>query len=103
MKPLQISLWDGYVMGGGVGISQFSTIRVATEKTLWSMPENVIGFFPDVGASYFLPRVKSNPCLGMYLGLLGHKLRGKELIQWELATHYIPSEKLDDLKKEISE
>ena len=67
-------------MGGGVGVSQFSTIRVATEKTLWAMPETAIGFFPDVGASFFLSRVKGNPCLGMYLALLGHRLKGKELI-----------------------
>jgi 3-hydroxyisobutyryl-CoA hydrolase len=77
-------------------------VKCLTEKTLWAMPETSIGFFPNVGASYFLSRVKGNSCLGMYLALLGYRLKGKELIQWQLATHYIPTDKLDDLKKDIT-
>lgn len=62
------------------------------------MPETAIGFFPDVGASYFLPRVKQNPCLGLYLALTGHRIKGKDLLKYELATHYITTDKIDELK-----
>jgi enoyl-CoA hydratase/carnithine racemase len=60
MKPLQISIWNGIVMGGGVGVSVHAPIRVATDNTVYAMPETGIGFFTDVGGSYFLARVKHN-------------------------------------------
>ena len=56
-KVPQVSLWDGIVMGGGVGLSVYGKFRIATEKSLFAMPECAIGIFPDVGASWFLPRL----------------------------------------------
>ena len=63
------------------------------EKTEWAMPETAIGFFTDVAASYFLPRLgreKPNPALGLFLGLTGYNLKGKELVKWGIATHFVP-------------
>lgn len=65
-------------MGGGVGLSVHGKYRIATEKTLFAMPETAIGLFPDVGATYFLSRLKGK--LGIYLGLTGHRLKGITLI-----------------------
>jgi len=70
-KPY-VALMDGITMGGGAGISVHGTFRVATERTLFAMPECAIGLFPDIGASYFLPRLPG--ALGMYLGLAGARL-----------------------------
>jgi len=61
-------------MGGGVGISIFSKFRIATEKSMFAMPEAKIGFITDIGGSYFLSRLRNN--LGMYLGLTGARLKG---------------------------
>ena len=97
MKPLQISLWNGIVMGGGVGVSVHAPIRVATDNTVFAMPETSIGFFTDVGGSYFLPRVKHNIQHGLYLGLTGHRLKAKELVQWGIATHFVSSAKIETL------
>ena len=55
-KPF-LSIWNGFVMGGGIGISIYGSARLATEKVKLAMPETAIGFFPDVGASYFLSRL----------------------------------------------
>ena len=101
MSPLQIALWNGIVMGGGVGISCHAPIRVATELSMYAMPETGIGFFTDVGGSYFLPRIKSNPAIGLYLALTGHRLKAKELCAWGIATHYIPTEQLDGLRGDL--
>ena len=83
-------------MGGGVGISCYSPIRIATDNTVYSTPETGIGFYTDVSATYFLPRVKNGTtCVGQFLGLTGHRLKGKELVTWGIATHFVPRKKLD--------
>lgn len=61
-------------MGGGVGLSVHGRYRIATENTLFAMPETAIGLVPDVGGTFFLPRLQGK--LGYYLGLTGHRLKG---------------------------
>lgn len=99
-KPY-IALIDGIVMGGGVGLSVHGHYRVATERTLFAMPETAIGLFPDVGGSYFLPRLGGR--LGCYLALTGHRLTGADVLKAGIATHYCQSTKLDDLEKALYE
>jgi enoyl-CoA hydratase len=65
-KPY-IALIDGICMGGGIGVSVHGRIRVATEAALFAMPETAIGMFPDIGATFFLPRLPGE--LGVFLGL----------------------------------
>ncbi len=65
LKP-QVSLWDGIVMGGGVGVSVLGEFRVATEKSMFAMPETAIGIFPDVGSSAWLPQLPDG--YGNYIG-----------------------------------
>lgn len=94
-----IALIDGIVMGGGVGMSVHGHYRVATERTLFAMPEMIIGLFPDVGGSYFLPRLGGK--LGCYLALTGERLKGPDVLKAGIATHYCKSSKLNELEKEI--
>ena len=89
-------------MGGGVGISVHSPIRVASENTVFAMPENAIGYFTDVGGSYFLPRVRFNINLGLFLGITGHRVKARDLVKWGIATHYIPQDKIPSLYKELT-
>ena len=65
-------------VGGGVGLSVHAPFRIATENTVFAMPESAIGFFPDVGGTFFLPRLDGS--LGTYLGLTGHRLKGDEVL-----------------------
>jgi enoyl-CoA hydratase/carnithine racemase len=83
-------------MGGGVGISIHAPIRIATENSLFAMPETAIGLFPDVGATWFLPRL--GPGLGNYLGLTGSRLTGQDLVKAHIATHYMLPEKVEEYK-----
>eukprot|EP00816_Leptocylindrus_hargravesii_P003020 CAMPEP_0196819880 /NCGR_PEP_ID=MMETSP1362-20130617/72683_1 /TAXON_ID=163516 /ORGANISM="Leptocylindrus danicus, Strain CCMP1856" /LENGTH=431 /DNA_ID=CAMNT_0042198529 /DNA_START=123 /DNA_END=1418 /DNA_ORIENTATION=+ len=92
----QISIWDGVVMGGGAGISVHGKYRVATENTLFAMPETGIGLFPDVGSMYWLPRLEGG--LGTYIALTGARLKADDLMYAGLATHYVPSSKLGKLR-----
>lgn len=101
MKPFQIALWNGIVMGGGVGLSCLAPIRVATDNTMYAMPETGIGFFTDVAGSYFLPRIKGNPALGMFLGLTGHRLKARDVLTWGVATHFVPEDRMEALRKDI--
>ncbi|MEV0643238.1 enoyl-CoA hydratase/isomerase family protein [Streptomyces sp. NPDC050619] len=88
-----VSLIDGVCMGGGLGLSIHGGFRVVTERAVLAMPETAIGFFPDVGASYFLPRLPG--AIGMYLGLTGHRLDAAEALYTGLATHFVPAEGID--------
>ncbi|HEV2263276.1 MAG TPA: enoyl-CoA hydratase/isomerase family protein [Stellaceae bacterium] len=93
-KPY-VALMDGIVMGGGVGISVNGSHRVATEKTLFAMPEVQIGLFPDVGASRFL-----NLCpgrLGLYLALTGRRINAADTLYGKFATHHVASDRLPAL------
>ena len=96
-----VSLLDGITMGGGVGLSVHGSVRVATENTLFAMPETGIGFFPDVGGTYFLPRLRGK--LGMYLGLTGARLTGREVVAAGVATHFVPEALLPTLEGMLME
>ncbi len=88
-------------MGGGVGVSVHGTFRVATEKTMFAMPETAIGLIPDVGGSYFLPRLRPSG-LGAYLALTGERLRGEDCLHAGVATHMCKREQLQGLKQELA-
>jgi len=98
----QVSLWDGIVMGGGVGISIHGRYRVATEKTIFAMPEMAIGLFCDVGSMWWMPRILKGG-LAPYVALTGARLKPQDLIYTGIATHYIPSGKLDVLEVALAE
>ena len=91
----------GVVMGGGVGLSVHTPVRVGTEKTLFAMPETGIGLFPDVGAGHFLPRIKQ-PGLGMFLGLTGERLKGGNCHHAGVVNHMVPASKLEELETRLS-
>lgn len=93
-KPY-IALIDGIVMGGGVGISVHGSHRVMSEKAVFAMPEVGIGFFPDVGGSYFLPRIGRH--FGHYLGLTGERIRWGDALHAGIATHAVASDRYDEL------
>lgn len=93
-KPY-IVVMDGIVMGGGVGISVYGSHRIVTERTRFAMPETGIGFFPDVGASWFLTRQAGE--LGTYVGLTGEPLGAADAILCGLADVFVPSGRLPEL------
>lgn len=99
-KPY-VAFMDGITMGGGVGLSIHAPFRIATENTLFAMPETTIGFFPDVGASFFLPRMEGS--LGTYLALTSEQLKGVDAFYAGVATHYIHSSTLQQLESRLAE
>ncbi|AIK96660.1 enoyl-CoA hydratase/isomerase family protein [Candidatus Odyssella acanthamoebae] len=99
-KPY-ISLINGICMGGGLGISVHGSHRIVTERTVMAMPETAIGFFPDVGASYFLNKCPGR--LGMFMAITGEKIKGADALYCGLATHYVPSEKMGQLREALTQ
>ena len=99
-KPV-IACMDGVTMGGGVGLALPCRYRVATENTLFAMPEGAIGLFPDVGAGWYLPRLSGR--IGQFLALTGARLDGAECLWAGLATHFLPGERLAEAKTRIAE
>jgi enoyl-CoA hydratase len=93
-KPY-VALIDGIVMGGGVGISVHGSHRVAGEKFQFAMPEVGIGFFPDVGATWFLPRLPGET--GAYCALTGERLRAADAVAAGVATHHVAAARFPDL------
>ena len=93
-KPY-VALIDGITMGGGVGVSVHGSHRVAGDRTMLAMPETGIGFHPDVGGAYFLPRLAGE--IGTWMGLTGARLKAPDCVAAGLATHYCPSGQYDAL------
>lgn len=87
-KPT-VSLIDGMVMGGGVGISLYGTHRIAGEGYRFAMPETKIGLFPDVGVCHALSRMPDE--MGLYLGLTGRTIGRADAYALGLVTHCIPA------------
>jgi enoyl-CoA hydratase len=98
-KPVA-AFMDGITLGGGVGIAMPAKYRVATENTVFAMPEGAIGLFPDVGAGWYLSRLAGR--IGPFLALTGARLDGAECLWAGLATHYLPSAALPEAKARIA-
>lgn len=94
-----VAFMDGITMGGGVGISQPARYRVATERTMYAMPECGIGLFSDVGGGWYLSRLPGRT--GAYLAVTGARIDGADSVALGLATHFISSEKLDQVKSAL--
>ena len=98
-KPY-ITLIDGFVMGGGVGLSVHGRLRVAGNTTMFAMPETGIGYFPDVGGTYFLPRLGME--IGQWLGLTGARLDAAQTCALGIANAYIPTDQHGAFIKALS-
>jgi enoyl-CoA hydratase len=98
-KPY-VALIDGIVMGGGVGVSIHGSHRVAGDRFQFAMPEVGIGFFPDVGATWFLPRLPGE--LGAYCALTAERLRSDDAVASGVATHRVRSDRFAGLLEALS-
>jgi enoyl-CoA hydratase len=94
-KPY-VALLDGIAMGGGLGLSIHGSHRVVTQRTVLAMPETGIGLFPDIGGTYFLPRLPGR--LGLYLALTGARLGPADALAAGFGTHFVGSGRLAELE-----
>jgi enoyl-CoA hydratase len=99
-KPY-VALIRGIVMGGGVGVSVHGSHRVALGEITFAMPEVGIGFFPDVGATYFLPRLP--PGVGLWLALTGKQLGAADAVALGICTHHVPAERAEAVVAALAE
>ena len=99
-KPVA-AFMDGIVMGGGVGIALPARYRIATDRTVFAMPEATIGLFPDVGGGRYLSRLPGR--MGQYLALTAARLDGADCCALGLATHYLPIDRLEEAKRVLAE
>jgi enoyl-CoA hydratase len=95
-----VAILDGVTMGGGVGLSIHGRFRVATERTLFAMPETGIGLIPDVGGTHALPRLPGH--IGTWLALTGARLKAADCVYAGIATQYVPVERLPLLGELLS-
>lgn len=98
-KKPYIAIMNGITMGGASPFSIAGKYRIATDQTLYAMPETAIGFFNDAGASYFLSRLNFN--IGVYMGMTGARLKGFDVKKVGLASHFVESSRLEDMEKAL--
>lgn len=99
-KPV-ISLMQGFVMGGGVGIGCHGSHRIVGEATQMAMPECGIGLVPDVGGSMLLALAPG--ALGEYLGLTGERMKAGDTLYCGFADYFIPNDRWATLIKQLCE
>ena len=97
-KPY-VALMDGFVLGGGCGVSVHGSHRIVTERTVLAMPETCIGYFPDIGASHFLSQCPGH--IGLYLGLTGARIETADILYAGLADDFIPTSKIEKVRDQI--
>jgi enoyl-CoA hydratase len=97
-KPV-VTVMDGIVMGGGVGISLPARYRIATERTRFAMPETGVGLFPDVGSGWHLPKLPGTA--GAWIAYTGVRLAAPACMQLKIATHLVPGARLIAFKSEL--
>jgi enoyl-CoA hydratase len=97
-KPC-IALVDGICFGGGMGLVMQASHCVVSEAASFAMPETLIGFFPDAGATWFLPKLPGS--LGLYYGLTGARIAGPDAVRLGLASHFVPREQFAAVADEI--
>ncbi len=95
-KPY-VALIDGFDMGGGMGVSMLGSHRIVGDKAMLAMPEVAIGFIPDVGATWFLPRLASG--VGAWLAMSGARLNAGDACAFGLATGYTPTPRFGALEQ----
>lgn len=98
-KPI-VALMDGFTLGGGMGLAQGAELRVVTERSRLAMPETGIGYFPDVGGSYFLSRIPGE--LGTYLGVSGVQIQAADALYCGLADWDVDSARLSTLDERLN-
>jgi enoyl-CoA hydratase len=94
-----VALVDGICFGGGMGLAMQSSHCVVSEAASFAMPETLIGFFPDAGATWFLPKLSGS--LGLYFGLTGARIAGPDAVRLGLASHFVPKEHFSAVAAEI--
>jgi enoyl-CoA hydratase len=99
-KPY-IPLMNGITMGGGVGVSIHGSYRVGTPNLVFAMPETAIGFYPDIGASYFLPRMPFK--MGYYLGLTGERITSSDCVALSIVDQIVGAESFPDIIKNLAD
>lgn len=99
-KPY-VALIDGIVMGGGVGVSMHGSHRAVGERLMFAMPETGIGFFPDVGGTYFLPRLPGR--IGTWLALTAARLGQADALWTGLGTHAVPADRYNDVTEALAD
>uniref|UniRef100_A0A8C9H3E4 3-hydroxyisobutyryl-CoA hydrolase n=1 Tax=Piliocolobus tephrosceles TaxID=591936 RepID=A0A8C9H3E4_9PRIM len=98
MKKYTLCIWNGYAMGGGLGLSMYAKYRVINKSVTYAMPENRIGFFPDISSSYFLNKYFGKN-IGLHIGLTGLRLNESDLINFNVCDSYI--ENLDEFLNKL--
>lgn len=96
-----IAFIDGLTIGGAFGMSVNGKYRVATERTVFAMPETRIGLFPDTGAIHFFSRLPNR--LGYFLAMTSHRLKGIDVLKIGIATHFCESSTLKNLETALIE
>ena len=96
-----VAILDGVTMGGGVGLSIHGPFRIATERTLFAMPETGIGLIPDVGGTHALSRLPGQ--IGTWLALTGARLKAADCLYAGIATHFIPGDRLQMLRELLAD
>ncbi|MBJ9975122.1 enoyl-CoA hydratase/isomerase family protein [Pseudomonas sp. S75] len=99
-KPI-LAVMDGFTLGGGMGLAQGADLRLVTERSRLGMPEVGIGYFPDVGGSYFLSRLPGE--IGTYLGVSGTQIQAADALYCGLANWYMASDRLDSLQQGLDD
>ena len=97
-----IAAMRGYALGGGMQLALACDLRIAARGTKLALPEHKYGLLPDLGGTYWLPRIVG-PAKAKELIFTGGTIDAEEALAIGLVNRLVDDDELESAATALAE